>query len=157
MNIAEQFGKKISSGGTLGTTVRDSNKTSTLIHIEIPFESFRIFGFIDDTGFRTTAPGIGARRRYGFNDDVQRSFYSGYFAGHGLKVQAVTFPNGMIGSIYIGSWRVSDSGLLNLSGLDQCLTTMFHEEGVMIGGDIPTLPVLYGDGVFPCLNNFAKI
>ena len=57
----------------------------------------------------------------------------------------------MIGSVYLGSWRVSDSGLLNLSGLDACLTNLFHEEGIVIHGEQPMLPVLYGDGVFPNL------
>ena len=44
------------------------------IFLGIPFESFRIFGFIDDTGFRTTAPGRSTRRIMGFHDDPQRSF-----------------------------------------------------------------------------------
>ena len=51
----------------------------------------------------------------------------------------------------MGSWRVSDSGLLNLSGLDQCLTAMFHDEGIIIDGEIPTLPALYTNDAFPCL------
>ena len=42
--------------------------------LRIPFEISRIFAFLDDTGFRTTAPGRSTRRRYGFNDDVQRIF-----------------------------------------------------------------------------------
>ena len=71
-----------------------------LVELEIPLDSFRIFGFVDDTGFRTSAPVIEARRIMGFNDDIQRSFYSGYFAGHGIKLQAVSLPNGMIESIF---------------------------------------------------------
>lgn len=49
------------------------------IYVDIPFDSFCIFGFLDDTGIYTTAPGIDAHRNYGFHDDVQCSFYSGYF------------------------------------------------------------------------------
>ena len=73
-----------------------SQNWRTLVLLSIPFDAFRIFGFLDDTGFRTTAPGITSRRVYGFYDDAQRSFYSAYFAGHGLKVQTLTLPNGMI-------------------------------------------------------------
>ena len=44
----------------------------------IPLNSFRIFGFLDDNGFRTTAPGRRMRTNISVNDDFQRSFYSGY-------------------------------------------------------------------------------
>jgi hypothetical protein len=120
-------------------------------HVDMPYESFRIFGFLDDTGFRTTAPGIGVRRRLGFNDDVQRSFYSGYFGHHGLKIQAVTLPNGMFGSVFIGALRVSDAGLLNMSGLDTYLSALFREFNMHIVGAYNQLPALYGDGIFPQL------
>ena len=88
----------------------------------IPYDGFRIFGFLDDTGFRTTATRIESRIGHGFYDDVQRVFYSHYFAGHGLKLQALVLPNGTIGSAYVGAWRVSDTGLLNMSGLDSYLS-----------------------------------
>ena len=96
------------------TVTSDVNR---FIFLGTPLESFCIFEFLDDTGFRTTVPGRSTRRRMGVHDDPQRSFYSGYFAGHGLKLQALTLPNGMLGSIYLVSLRVSDSGLLNMSGL----------------------------------------
>ena len=122
-----------------------------VFHINIPFESFHIFGFLDDTGFRTTAPGINARRRIGFYDDVQRAFYSGYFGHHGLKIQAVTLPNGIFGSVYIVALRVSDSGLLDMSGLDTCLSTIFREFEMKLISDYDQFPALYGDGIFPQL------
>ena len=78
-----------------------SNNPTRYITLQIPYESFRIFGFLDDTGFWTSTPGRETSRTHGFYDDVQRSFYSAYFAGHGLKVQALTLPNGMFGSIYM--------------------------------------------------------
>ena len=34
-----------------------ASDVNIFIFLGIPFESFRIFGFLDDTGFRTTAPG----------------------------------------------------------------------------------------------------
>jgi hypothetical protein len=137
--------RKISAGGTMEINVTNE----TLVTLGIPFDSFRVFGFLDDTGFRTTAPGIGARRRLGFVDDVQRALYSGYFAAHGVKVQAITLPNGLIGSIYVGSLRVSDSGLLNVSNLNGYLVDLFNENSVILPGDV--LSCVYGDGIFPVL------
>ena len=72
---------------------------SYLVQLGIPFSSFCILGFINDTGFRRSAPGIATRRLMGYHNDIQRDFYSGYFLGHGLKVQAITLPNIMFGSI----------------------------------------------------------
>jgi hypothetical protein len=92
--------------------------------LDIPVESYRICVFLDYTGFRTTAPGNNVRCRIGFSDDIQRTFYSGYFGHHGLKIQALTLPNGMFDSIYIGALRVSDAGLLNMSGLDSYLSKL---------------------------------
>ena len=137
--------QKIMQGGT----IESSNNKETLVTLDIPMDSFRVFGFLDDTGFRTTAPGISARRRLGFEEDVQRAFYSGYFAAHGIKVQVITLPNGMIGSIFLGSLRVSDSGLLNMSNLNGYLVDMFHENDISLSGDY--CPCLYGDGIFPVL------
>ena len=100
----------------------------------MPYESFRIFGFFDDTEFCTTTPSIDVRRRIVVYDDVQISFYSGYFGHHGLKIGAVTFPNGMFGSVFIGALRVSDAGLLNMSGLDTYLSALFCEFDMHIVG-----------------------
>ena len=58
------------------------------------------------------------RRRLRYFEDVQRAFYSGYFTGHGLKVQAVTLPNGLFGSVFVAPLRASDTGLQSMSGLD---------------------------------------
>ena len=77
--------------------------------MDIPFGSWRIFGFLDNTGFRTTAPGIEISRVMGYIADLQMAFYLGYVAGHGLKIQAVGLPNRMIGSIFTGAWRESDT------------------------------------------------
>ena len=87
----------------------------------------------------------------GFFDNVQRSFYSGYFAGHGLKVQALTLPNGMIGSCYVGSWRQSEAGMLNMSGLDTYLGSILRELDIDMLGAMGQLPAVYGDGIFPQL------
>lgn len=89
---------------------------------------------------------------FGFHDDPQRAFYSAYFSGHGLKVQVVGLPNGMIGLVYLASWRESDSGVLNMSGLDQYLQGLFQEYGISnLNGNNTDGPAIYGDGIFPQL------
>ena len=150
--------KKIQQGFTVEETYDTQTfetVTSRLISLDIPYNAFRIFGFLDDTGFRTTTPGIESRRVNGFHDDVQHSFYSGYFAGHGLKVQGLTLSNGMIGSYFIGSWRTSDAGLLNMSGLDAYLSSLFIEFNMHLPVVIDQLPAIYGDGIFPQLNTIV--
>ena len=145
---------KLNEGATV--TERDShdgenNPVRTIVNLSIPFDAFRIFGFLDDTGFRTTATANETRREYGFYDDVQRAFYSHYYSGHGLKVQAVTLPNGLFGSVFVGAWRVSDSGLLNMSGLDTYLSRLLNEFDMKLPAAFNQLPALYGDGIFPQL------
>lgn len=97
------------------------------VFMNIPIENWRIFGFVDDTGFRTAAPGREARRRMGYHYDIQRSLYSGYFAGHRMKLQALNLPNGMIESVFVGAIRESDTGLLNMSGLGTYMSNLFWE------------------------------
>ena len=57
----------------------------------------------------------------------------------------------MFGSIYIASLRVSDSGLLNMSGLDACLSNLFREFNMQMINAFGQFPALYGDGIFPQL------
>jgi hypothetical protein len=63
--------------------------------LEILYDSFRVFGFIDCTDFRTTRTGSGpmpdgSRRPYAF--EIQREFYSRYFRAHGLKIYLFCCP-----------------------------------------------------------------
>ena len=89
-----------------------------------------MFGCLGDTSFRITRTGIETCRRCGFYDDVQRSFYYAYFGSRGLKVKAITLPSGMIDSTYVGVWKVSDAGLLNMSGLNTYLSGVLSESGL---------------------------
>ena len=84
-------------------------------------------------------------------DDIQISFYSGYFGHHGMKVQAVTLPNGMFCSVYIGTLRVSDSDLINISGLNTYQSNSFREFNMTLEHAFSQFPALYGDAVFPQL------
>ena len=62
------------------------------------FESWRIFGFLDDFALPTARPGVNASRRENFTHNIQRAFYSGYFRKHGLKAQVVYLPIGRGGN-----------------------------------------------------------
>ena len=63
----------------------------------------------------------------------------------------MTLPNGLFGSVYIGWWRVSDSGLLNMSGLNQYLYSLLEKFNLKIPSAGNQLPAIYGDGIFPQL------
>jgi hypothetical protein len=65
------------------------------------FNSFHIFGFLDDYAMPTARPGNSVTRRYDFKSDIQWAFYSGYLCRHGLKAQVVYLPIGIIGSVFI--------------------------------------------------------
>ena len=95
------------------------------VFLDIPFNSFRIFGFLDDTAFCTNSPGMTTQRALGFIDDAQRAFYLGYFKGHGVKAQVISFPNGMVGNMFLASIRNIDRGLLNMSNLNGYLSSLF--------------------------------
>ncbi len=88
------------------------------------FDSFCIFGFLDDFSMPTARPGSSATRRHDYESDIQRAFYSGYLCRHGLKAQVVYLPIGIIGLVFITEQRQNDSGLLNMSGLNDYLVQL---------------------------------
>ncbi len=122
--------------------------------VDFDFDTFRIFGFLDDTALSTARPGVSRRRRGDFVTDVQRSFYSGYFSRHGLKCQVVYLPNGLIGSVFITEIRQNDNGVQNMSGLNNYLLRLLQGTGLgtFVGG---LLPALYCDGIFGVLATIA--
>ncbi len=65
------------------------------------FESFCVFGFLDDFAIPMVRPGNLPTRRLGFEENIQRAFYLGYLQKHGLKAQVVYLPIGIVGSIFI--------------------------------------------------------
>jgi len=112
-------------------------------------ETFRIFGFLDDFGIRTCRPGETRRRDDNLQHDIQRAFYSGYFRYHGIKLQVVMLPNGMIGSVYCASLNQNDTGVMNMSGLSDYLVSLL--QGMHLPPLNVFLPALYGDAIFPVL------
>ena len=123
-------------------------------NISIQFDQFRIFGFLDDTGFETCRPSpssetsntsININDSDNQNSDNQRSFYSGYFRHHGLKAQTIILPNGMITGVFITSLRHNDGGVLNMSGVSDNLTRLLRNHPIP---PINHLPAVYCDGIF---------
>jgi hypothetical protein len=107
------------------------------------FDNVCIFGFLDDFAMPTARPGSSASRRNDFESDIQHAFYSGYLRRHGLKAQVVYLPIGIIGLVFIAELRQNNSGLLNMSGLNDYLVGLLS--GNFVG---QLLPCLYCDGIF---------
>jgi hypothetical protein len=70
---------------------------------------------------------------------------SKYYKAHGLNFQVIVFPDGMIGSIFGHSIRESDTGMVNISGLNPYLENIL----IPYAFDNGQLPALwYGDAIF---------
>ena len=123
------------------------------IVLDIDFDSFRPFGYIDCTHLETARPGAGpievgegSRRRQGACL-IHRAFCNTYVKKHGLKFQSLMLPNGMWASAYGSSVRHNDLGMLNLSALPDQLLQYFVENNVALGGD-NSFPSMYGDSIY---------
>jgi len=80
-----------------------------------PLEDHRIFGFIDTKGHESTRPGGSGTAEHDEEREeqyqLQQAFYSAYGKMHGLRVQAVTVPNGMFANIYVSTAAQNDSNI----------------------------------------------
>lgn len=88
--------------------------------LEMLFETFRIFGFLDCTHFCTTRPGSGpmpARNRGPFAFEIQRELYSKYFRAFGLKSLSILLPIGMTVAVFRSTLSTADNGLIDMSNL----------------------------------------
>jgi hypothetical protein len=93
----------------------------------------------------TALPGSLATRRHENKSDIQRAFYSGYLCRHRLKAQVVYLSSGVIGLVFITELWQNDSGLLNMSRLNDYLVGLLS--GNLVG---QLLPCLYCNGI--CAN-----
>jgi hypothetical protein len=68
----------------------------------INFMPWDVFGFIDDSIDQILTPfsgpcgnykGATSKAKYA---DAQQAFYSGYIKDHGIKVETIFFPNGLL-------------------------------------------------------------
>ena len=135
---------------------RRADGTEIDYEVYIPFNNFRLFGWLDDTDMITTRPRPAVVNNQETEElrDVQRAFYNRYFRGHGLKAQVVHLPNGMIGSIFICSLRHNDNGVQNLSGLNDYLVSIL--DPLYYNATLPVYPALYGDGIFATLATIVR-
>ena len=156
------------------TQYHDGRYQGTLSYVHVPANKQRCIGFIDNTTLDICRPGdtitIAATAEDfvdaeaiadpetigdddGEPDDIQRAFYSGFKKQHGLCVQTVMFPDGMVGSVFVASIRNNDNGMFNISGLGNELLHLFP---LVLESDPPVRYALYGDGIFQrhtCLFN----
>ena len=125
--------------------------------LEILFETFRIFGFLDCTDFRTTRPGSGPmpdgnRRPFAF--EIQRELYSKYFRAFGLKYLSILLPNGMTAAVFGSTLSTADNGLINMSNLSAYLLSLLQ---ILLPSGL--YPSLYGDAIIqltPVLQSCQK-
>ena len=115
----------------------------------IPFEVFRLFGYLDTTHVKTCRPGSGpvedgSRRNKAHQ--IQKAFCSTYLKAHGLKFQSVCLPNGMWGNAWGCLMRHNDLGVLNLSGLADDMIQKFAENGIVLENG--SLPALFCDSIY---------
>ena len=142
--------------GAIEETIYDEDgavlDTQYIIH-QFDYATFRPFGFLDDSGVPAANVGGEPTRRFNFIDDIQRVFYSGYFKEHGLKVQLVWLPIGIIGCIFITELRQNDNGVQNISGLNDYLVQLLTGWMVpaWLGSTGWLFPALYCDGIFAVL------
>ena len=86
--------------------------------IDVPLEQFRIFGWIECAQNFTCQLGSGPcnedyERKEEFYD-IQRAFYTAYGKDWGIKTQAISLLNEMLGSGYFTSIAQNDKGMVNI-------------------------------------------
>ena len=117
--------------------------------LEVPFDDFWPFSYIDNTNVKTCRPGAGpvddGRRRENAHD-LQRAFYSTYIKANGLKGQCVCIPNGMWANVWGSSMRHNDKGVLNMSGLTDFLIDLFAANNMQLPGG--AFPSMYADTIY---------
>ena len=75
---------------------------------------------------------------------ISHPLFSSYFRFHGLKIQVIVLPNGMIAHIFITSLVQSDLGVWNMSGVGPELVRLLRNSVRQNG----LFAALYGDGIF---------
>ena len=89
--------------------------------VDVPLESFRIFGFMDCLQIATCQPGSGAVNedddRVENRFEIQRAFFTAYGKIWGMSTQAVHIPNRMVGNVYFTLVAQNDLGVVNISGI----------------------------------------
>ncbi len=93
---------------------------------------FACLDFLDDFGIQTARTGNSSSQNQQFPPDIQRVFCSGYLINCDLKVQIVSLPIGVKGSVFITETRQNGNGVQHVSGLNNYLLQLLF--GIFIGG-----------------------
>ena len=118
-----------------------------LMFPDINFDCWRIAGFLDCKQEKTAVPGsgpldeAGTRRRNA--DAIQQGYFTHYGKMHGLKTQALLWPNGMMGHVFNCPVSHNDKGVLNMSGLEENMKDKFPMLDACIA-----YPSLYADDIY---------
>ena len=120
---------------------------------------------MDDSIYQTSKPFSGPRGDYlgaarkAEYEETQRAVYTGYKKIHGLKVETVFLPNGLIFLFGPVSARRNDMGVLRMSDLSGFLVKVQHELFLLAGVRFYTYSVL-GDSAFTvgygCIQSYFK-
>ena len=117
--------------------------------IDIPFEHFRIFGWIDCLMHLMCMPGAGPRgdddKHHPENYDTQRAFFSNYAKGWGMKSQVLAIPNGIVASLFFTSLTDNDKGVINISGIEEELERVLQPYRLH---NNTVFPAIYGDQIY---------
>ena len=103
---------------------------------------------LDDTIIESLRPGSGLLGDYEMAPChkgayyIQRSFYSRYFCGHGLKYQTILLPNGLYVSVWGAYHQNNDPGIYNMSGLEEYILSVLEPD------DNGKIPCGLADGIF---------
>jgi len=109
-----------------------------------------VIGFVDNTIFATMRPG-GGPSESGTNaprcdNAIQEAFYTGWKHLHGIKIQTVTTPDGLIADVY-GPVSVRHNDLFTLAESELNARLMAMQEGIY-----DQLFALYGDSAYPVMD-----
>ena len=130
----------------------EKGEVDEIRELTLLLSQFRPCGCIDDSSIATCRPASGPAQsgkyadRKKNNHEIQKAVYSSYAKDHGLKSQAVNFPNGMWGSVWVCALKHNDLGVLNMSGLCEYLLDVLPRVKDEYGNEVPM--VLYGDSIF---------
>ena len=123
-----------------------------------------LFGFSDDSLYRTNTPFSGPRGDYEGAArkeeyaETQQSVYTGYNKFHGIKVETIFLPNGITTVFGPCSARRGDAGLLQMSNLNAFLSWLQY--GTFFFSGRWVVYSVFGDSAFDigmeCLKSYYR-
>ena len=108
---------------------------------------------IDGKPMATCRPSMQAAKKRGFSakDDVQYHFFNSHYGFHGMKIAHSIWADG-IAQVVIGSIKLADQQLMNLSKLDNILESL----GDLREDEGKSRPTTYGDPAYILTNAIKR-